>query len=121
MTVSAMQSIDALLLFAISICCLILVAEDRTVSATIRVTICAVGFFSFAQAIWVISDWSPYQGYPWARLCLDASLCAASIARVWFIALSALGRIAALAHFRKENFTEIRRMDDARRRRAGGG
>lgn len=122
MTFSDMQSADAALLFVISACCLIYVAEDRTIGAAARMTISAVGFFAFAQAIWLISQYSPVQAYPWARLCLDAAICAASVVKVWKLAVATLGRMGiAPAHFSGQvHRLETSPQDRSRRRVRGG-
>lgn len=112
MNFSNMQSADAVLLFVISACCLIYVAEDRTLAPSFRMTISAVGFFAFAQAIWLISKYSPVQAYPWARLCLDAALAAASIVRVWKLALEAFGRLG-LRHAHLSAHGQVHHLDAA--------
>lgn len=124
MTVNNLQSVDAVLLFVISACCLILVSEDRMLARAMRFTISAVGFFAFAQAIWLISKYSPVQAYPWARFCLDAALCLASIVRVWALVVDTFHRLS-LGHAHLSPHGQVHHLDtappDRPRRHARGG
>lgn len=81
-TIESMQQADAVFLLLTSVGCLVVIVEDRTLYLGMRIVTGFIGFFAFAQAMWLLGEWVPgAAGYPWPRMTLDLAMCAGAILR----------------------------------------
>lgn len=98
---NAMMIADVSFLFVISICCMILAAEDGSLTKVTRIPMIFVGAFAFGLPIWLLGEWIPGpSGFPPMRLGLDGAFMTAAVCRTVVVLVALYRNSGRLFAFR---------------------